>query len=51
MLLIAKIAQSHLHYLPISLVLKPLYSLSTLFLAYCFFVKVAKLFKSFPNGM
>ena len=38
--LITKIAQSLLHYSPISLVLKLLYILSTLFLAYGSFVTV-----------
>ena len=47
-LLIANIAQSHLHYLSSSLVLKLQYILSTLFLAYGSFVKVVQLFRSFP---
>ena len=47
-LLIAKIAQSHLHYLSSSSVLKLQYILSTLFLTYGSFVKVAQLFRSFP---
>ena len=47
-LLFAKIAQSHLHYLSTSLVLKLLYVLSTSFLAYSSFIKVVQLFKSFP---
>ena len=48
-LLFAKIAQSHLHYLSTSLVLKLLYVLSTSFLAYSSFIKVVQLFKSFPR--
>ena len=47
-ILFAKIAQSHLHYLSTSLVLKLLYVLSTSFLAYSSFIKVVQLFKSFP---
>ena len=48
MLLFAKIAQSDLHHLSTSFVLKLLYVLSTSFLAYSSFVKVVQLFKSFP---
>ena len=46
-LLFAEIAQSHLHYLSTSLVLKLLYILSTWFLTYGSFVKVVQLFRSF----
>ena len=48
-LFIAEIVQSHLRYLPTSLVLKLLYILSTSFLAYGSFVKVVQIFKSFPT--
>ena len=48
-LLIATISQSHLHYLPTALVLKLMYFLSTSFLTYGSFVKVAYLFKSFAT--
>ena len=47
-LLFAKIAHSHLHYLSTSLVLKLLYVLYTSFLPYGSFVKIVQLFKSFP---